>query len=129
MLLSATEDTRSGNCQTKRILRDVFNNTLSFEAGCGTCFKHVYHQFFQCLAPVPLKCCEIPLLATNQAGSRGLDALHNLHDVFILQNVVFTHALGAVLAGSAIHKCMLEILHDELVDSVAEVLYCAFASR
>ena len=54
------------------------------------------------------------------------DFLHNLQNVLITQNMVLANALWPVLARDAPYQCMLEALHDQLVDLVAKVLHRAF---
>lgn len=67
-------------------------------------------------------------LTSCMSAPKPLNALDNLHDVFVLKDVVFADTLGPVLAGGAVHEGVLEVLHDELVDPVTEVLHGAPAS-
>ena len=47
----------------------------------------------------------------------------NLHNVFVMQDMVTTHFLRPMLNTGAPHKRIFELLHDGLVDAIAEVLY------
>jgi hypothetical protein len=59
------------------------------------------------------------------ASSGSLHFFHDLHYVFVLQEMVLAHSLRPVLARGTPHQRMLEVFHDGLVDTVAKVLNSA----
>lgn len=90
----------------------------------------------------PTGCCFLtaPILGANaqyqcmgqekvHIRARVLDFLDDLHDVLIVKSVVLPNLLGTVFHRCAPHERILELLHDALVDAVAEVLHCVAAGR
>ena len=62
-------------------------------------------------------------------GPQISDLLYNLQDVLITEHVIFAYSLRPVLARHAPNQCVLEVLHDQLVNLVAEILHSALGAR
>ncbi len=59
----------------------------------------------------------------------ALDLLHNLDNVFVIQDMLPANLLRLVLHACSPHQGVLELLHDALVYSVTEAFYSPLALR
>ena len=68
----------------------------------------------------------VPLLSSTQNWNRiWLDLFDDLHDVLVLEHVLFPDFLGPVLCGGAPHQGIFELPDHAAVDLVAKVFHAA----